>query len=211
MRANDKETSTGCGNDACIGNVQPPFDIADRRNGLRNRSRLLCYAVYTLLSALCLVGCGYTLQNRTTLPFDSIQIEGIENKTLEPKLQDRLYKALTEEFLKHGVTVQPAAGYRLSGTIHLFELNVLSERKGTAIQYEVVMRGDFRLVGPSGDTKEVKNIGSPFIVSFPALGMLEDVLTFKEIASERAVKDMAMEIVAALIYPVREEDSNRKQ
>lgn len=211
MRANGKETSNGCGNDARIGNVKPPFYIADRRNGLRNRSRLLCYAVYTLLSALCLVGCGYTLQNRTTLPFDSIQIEGIENKTLEPKLQDRLYKALTEEFLKHGVTVQPAAGYRLSGTIHLFELNVLSERKGTAIQYEVVMRGDFRLVGPSGDTKEFKNIGSPFIVSFSALGMLEDVLAFKEIASERAVKDMAMEIVAALIYPVREDDSNRKQ
>lgn len=192
------------------GNVKPPLDIADRRNGLRNRSRLLCYAVCTLLSALCLAGCGYTLQSRTTLPFDSIQIERIENKTLEPKLQDRLYKALTEEFLKHGVTVQPAAGYKLSGTINRFELNVLSERRGTAIQYEVIMRGDFRLVGPSGDAKDLNNIGSPFIVSFPASGMLEDVLAVKELASERAIKDMAMEIVATLIYPVRKEDSKRK-
>jgi hypothetical protein len=41
--------------------------------------------------------------------------------------------------------------------------------------------------------------------------MLEDVLAFKELASERAVKDMAMEIVAALIYPVGKEDSNRKE
>jgi hypothetical protein len=189
---------------SCSNPPLPPFS----KGGLVG---LLLIALSFMLCALCLAGCGYTLQSRTTLPFDSIQIEVIENKTLEPKLQDRLYKALTEEFLKHGVTVQPAAGYRLSGTINLFELNVLSERRGTAIQYEVVMRGDFRLVGPSGDTKDFKNIGSPFIVSFPALGMLEDVLASKELASERAVKDMAMEIVAALIYPVGKEDSNRKE
>lgn len=173
--------------------------------------RVLIFSLLTLNLSLFLVGCGYTLQSRATLPFDSIQIGVIENKTLEPKLQDRLYNALTEEFLKHGVTVQTTAGYKLSGTIHLFELNVLSERRGTAIQYEVVMRGDFRLVGPSGDTRDFKNIGSPFIISFSALGILEDVLAFKELASERAVKDMAMEIVAALIYPVRKEDSDRKE
>jgi hypothetical protein len=166
-------------------------------------------SLFTLhFSLLTLFGCGYTLQGRAALPFDSIQIENIENKTLEPKLQDRLYRALTEEFLKHGVTVQPNAGYRLSGTINLFVLNVLSERRGTAVQYEVVMRGDFRLVGPSGDTQDFRNIGSPFIVSFPVFGPLEDVLALQELASERAIQDMAMEIVAALIYPLRKEGSN---
>jgi hypothetical protein len=177
----------------------------------------LLIVLSSMLYALCLVGCGYTLQNRTALPFDSIQIEGIENKTIEPKLQDRLYSALTEEFLKHGISVQSNADYKLSGTINLYELSVLSTRRDIAsargdiaMEYEVVIRGDFRLVGPSGDAKDFKNIGSPFIVSFPVFGMLEDVLAFKELASERAIRDIAMEIVAALIYPMKKGDSNRK-
>ncbi len=149
---------------------------------------------------ICLFSCGYTLQSKAILPFDSIRIERIENKTPEPKLQDRLYKAITEEFLKHGVTVHPDAGYRLSGTINRFELNILSEKKDIAIEYEAIIKGDFRLTGPSGDTKELKNIGSPFIVSFPVSGMLEDVLARKEVASEKALRDMAMEIVGTLIY-----------
>ena len=171
---------------------------------------LMLIALSSMLYALCLVGCGYTLQNRTALPFDSIQIQGIENKTLEPKLQDRLYRALTEEFLKHGISIQSNADYKLSGTIKLYELHVLSARSDTAMEYEVVIRGDFRLVGPSGNAKDFKNIGSPFIVSFPVSGMLENVLAFKELASERAIRDMAMEIVGVLVYPMKKEDSNRK-
>jgi len=152
---------------------------------------------------LTFFGCGYTLHSRATLPFDSIQIERIENRTLEPKLQDRLYRVLTEEFLKHGISVRSSADYKLSGAIHLFELHVLSEKEGVAVEYEAVVRGDFRLVGPSGDTKDFKNIGSPFIVSFPGSGLLENVIAFKEIASEKALRDMAVEIVGILIYPVR--------
>jgi len=158
------------------------------------------YTLCSLLFALCLFGCGYTLQSRTTLPFNSIQIQGIENKTVEPKLQDMFYRAVTEEFLKHGISVQSHADYKLSGTINRYKLNVLSERSGVAVEYEVIIKGDFRLVGPSGNAKDIKNIGSPFIVSFPVSGPLEDVLAFKELASERAIRDMAMEVVAALIY-----------
>ena len=198
MKANGKQTSRGHGDDARIGNVKTLY-VTDRRNKLRNR-RLLYYVVCTLLSALCISGCGYTLQSRTTLPFNSIQIQGIENKTVEPKLQDMFYRAVTEEFLKHGISVQSHADYKLSGTINRYKLNVLSERSGVAVEYEVIIKGDFRLVGPSGNAKDIKNIGSPFIVSFPVSGPLEDVLAFKELASERAIRDMAMEVVAALIY-----------
>ncbi len=158
------------------------------------------YAICSMLYALCLFGCGYTLQSRATLPFSSIQIEGIENKTVEPKLQDKFYRAITEEFLKYGISVQSQADYKLRGTIKRYELHVLSERRDVAIEYEVVIKGDFKLVGPSGDTRDIKDIGSPFIVSFPVSGALENVLAFKELASERAIRDMAMEVVAALVY-----------
>jgi Lipopolysaccharide-assembly len=158
------------------------------------------YTLCSMLISLCLAGCGYTLQSRATLPFNSIQIQGIENKTVEPKLHDMFYRAVTEEFLKHGISVQSHADYKLSGTINRYKLNVLSERSGVAVEYEVIIKGDFRLVGPSGNTKDIKNIGSPFIVSFPVSGPLEDVLAFKELASERAIRDMAMEVVGAFIY-----------
>lgn len=170
------------------------------------RARGKDFTLYTLCSmliALSFFGCGYTLQSRTTLPFDSIEIQGIENKTVEPKLQDMFYRAVTEEFLKYGVSVQSHADYKLSGTIDHYKLNVLSERSGVAVEYEVIIRGDFRLVGPSGNARNIKNIGSPFIVSFPVSGPLEDALAFKEVASERAVRDMAMEVVAAFIYQMK--------
>ena len=161
----------------------------------------LLFTVYC--SLFTLFGCGYTLQGRTALPFDSIQIQGIENKTVEPKLQDMFYRAVTEEFLKYGVSVQSNADYKLSGTINRYKLHVLSARRDVAVEYEVIIKGDFRIVGPSGDIRDIKDIGSPFIVSFPVFGPLEDVLAFKELASERAVRDMAMEVVAAFIYQMR--------
>ena len=159
---------------------------------------IIIFAFYFLLFTL--TGCGYTIHGKVALPFDSIQIGRIENVTTEPKLQDVLYKALTEEFLKQGITVSPDSGYKLTGNINHFELRIISEKKELATEYEVIIRGDFRLAEPSGAVKEFKNIGSPFIVSFQSSNILEDVLALKEQASEKALKDLASEIVAHLIY-----------
>jgi len=156
------------------------------------------------LSAFCLLltvyGCGYTIHGRASLPFDSIQIGRIGNKTLEPKLQDMLYRALTEEFLKQGISVRAQAAHKLSGTINKFNLKVLSEKSDVASEYEVAILADFKLVSPSGKIKKIKGIGSPFIVSFAGSGSLNELIANKELASERAIRDMAMEIVAALMY-----------
>jgi hypothetical protein len=160
-----------------------------------------CFLLFTLYSSLfTLFGCGYSLHGRASLPFDAIQIGTIENKTVEPKLQDRLYTALTEEFLRQGIAVLPDAGYRISGTIKEFSLLVLSEKGDIATDYEIIMKGDFTLVDPSGKQKELKNIGSPFIVSFSGPGSLEGLIASKELASARAIRDMAMQVVGAVIY-----------
>jgi hypothetical protein len=157
-------------------------------------------ALCTMLYALCFAGCGYSLQNKANLPFQSIQIGKIENITVEPKLQDILYRALTDEFLKHGVSVDPNAGYKLSGIINHFELLILSEKSDIATEYEVVIKGNFNLTDPSGKIKELKNTISPFIVSFSGPGPLNDLIASKEKASEKAMKDMAMEIVGIILY-----------
>ena len=158
---------------------------------------LLLTACYLLLTVS---SCGYQIHNKAALPFTAIKIGKIENKTLEPKLQDRLYRALTEEFLKQGVDVHPGAGYKISGTIHQFDLRVLSEKSDVAVDYEVIIKADFTLTDPSGNAKEFRNITSPFIISFSGTGLLNDLIASKELASERAMRDMALEIVAGLIY-----------
>jgi outer membrane lipopolysaccharide assembly protein LptE/RlpB len=149
---------------------------------------------------LVLSGCGYSLHSKASLPFDAIRIGTIENKTLEPKLQDGLNRSLTGEILKQGISVQNNAGYKLEGVIRKFELRVLSEKSEVASEYEVTIKGDFRLVDPAGKIKEFKDIGSPFIVSFYGSGKLNELIAYKEQASERALKDMAAEIVATLLY-----------
>jgi len=156
---------------------------------------LLSYNLLFILS-----GCGYSLHTKASLPFDAIRIGKIENKTLEPKLQDVLNRSLTGEFLKQGIAVQNNAGVKLEGVIHKFELRVLSEKSEVASEYEVTIKGDFRLVDPAGKIKEFKNIGSPFIVSFYGSGKLNELIAYKEQASERALKDMAADIVATLLY-----------
>ncbi|MFZ3137015.1 MAG: LptE family protein [Thermodesulfovibrionales bacterium] len=158
------------------------------------------YMLCSLLITLCLIGCGYSIQNKASLPFHAIQIGKIENVTVEPKLQDMLYKALTDEFLKHGVAVNRDAGYKLGGTINHFELLILSEKSDIATEYEVVIKGNFTLTDPSGKIKELKNTGSPFIVSFSGPGTLNNLIASKELASEKAMRDMAMEIVGIILY-----------
>jgi len=159
---------------------------------------ILLFTVYCLLSNL--YGCGYSIQNKASLPFHAIQIGKIENVTVEPKLQDMLYKALTDEFLKHGVAVNRDAGYKLGGAINHFELLILSEKSDIATEYEVVIKGNFTLTDPSGKIKELKNTGSPFIVSFSGPGPLNNLIASKELATEKAMRDMAMEIVGIILY-----------
>ena len=156
------------------------------------------------VALLVFAGCGYTLQGRSSLPFDAIAIERIENNTVEPKLEDQLYTALTQEFLRKGIAVNPDAGHRLSGIINRFDLRILSEKSDIAAEYQVIMKGVFRLTDPSGNTREFKDISPPFIVSFSGFGPLEVLIASKEQASKKAIGDIAMQIVAALLYHAKE-------
>lgn len=170
----------------------------------KNRRRTPGNRVFLFLVLCSLLfamsGCGYSLHRGSQLPFREIAIGTIENKTVEPKLQDKLAVALTQEFLKQGITVSPAAPHTLSGVINTFELKILSEKSEVAAEYEVVIQGDFRLTDPSGKISEWKSIGSPFIVSFPATGQLNELIASKEQASLKALRDTAGEIVATLLY-----------
>ena len=166
------------------------------------RKHLPYLTCYSLLAACCLSllsGCGYSLHSRSGLPFHSISIGKIANKTFEPKLQDRMQTALADELIKSGFNIAGDSGHRIDGVLNTFELKTLSEKSGTAVEYEVIVKGDLRLTGPSGEIKALRGSGA-FIISFTSTESLQGVIALKEQATERALRDLSSEIVASIIY-----------
>jgi len=166
----------------------------------RHRIPVQVIVCISLLAGLLLSGCGYSIHRQSELPFTEIRIRPIENRTLEPKLQDKLYAALAEEFMKNGIRVTSSADTKLSAVIHRFDLVLLSEKEGIAIEYNIIMAADFILEDKDGKKRVIKNADSPFIVSFASAEDLGILLAKKELAEEKAARDVAMRIVGALIY-----------
>jgi outer membrane lipopolysaccharide assembly protein LptE/RlpB len=149
---------------------------------------------------LPLCGCGYSTRPQSALPGQAIALGLIENRTLEPKLQDKLSRALTEEFAKRGVRVGRGADYTLTGVVNGFDMVSLSEKGGITVEYRVTVSAEFRLLDPGGKVVMAKNFSSPFIVSLTDQGDLGGLLALKDLAEERAMSDLAIEITGAVIF-----------
>jgi outer membrane lipopolysaccharide assembly protein LptE/RlpB len=162
--------------------------------------RLLHILAAVLFVSVFSSGCGYHVHSQAVLPFTEVNIGLLKNETVEPKLQDRLHRALTEEFLKQGISISPAAKYTLTGAINRFEMAGLSEKAGITVEYRVIIAGDFKLVDSEGKVAWTRNLGAPFIISFTGTGDLGSLIASREVAEEQAMKDIAIEIVGALIY-----------
>jgi hypothetical protein len=169
---------------------------------MRRKHRILVFLLLWvgLLTGLLLSGCGYSVHTHSDLPFKEIRIGTIENKTLEPKLQDKLHAALTEEFMKNGIMVNPNADTKISAILHEFDLYVLSEKKEITIEYRVLINADFIVEYKDGRKKEFRKMDSPFIVSLASSEDLATLLAKKELVEERAMRDVAMRIIGALIF-----------
>lgn len=157
------------------------------------------FGIWILAFGFILSGCGYTIHGKADLPFQSLTIGKIINKTFEPKLEDRLQVALVNELMKNGFLIDGTSGYRIDGMITTFELRTLSERAGVAVEYEVTIKGDFKLMDPSGKARALRNRGV-FIVFFSSSEALQNVIALKEKAIESAMRDLSSEIVASIIY-----------
>ena len=155
--------------------------------------------ILVFVLGLSFFGCGYTIQGKRNLPFRAIAINKIVNKTFEPKLEDRMQTALVNELMVEGFVIDNSSGYKINGSITQFELRTLSEKSGVATEYEVIIKGDFKLIDSSGKTKELRNHGV-FIVSFSSSEQLQTVIALKELATERALRDLSSEIVASIMY-----------
>lgn len=144
-------------------------------------------------------GCGYSLHRQADLPFTEIRIGKIENLSLEPKLQDKLHKALVREFTRNGITVTPSVGNVLSGVVRKFEMSSLAEKKDITVEYRITVDADFTYRDNDGKV-EIKRVISPFIISTSGSRDMALLLGSRDMAEEKAVAEIAVEIIGALIY-----------
>lgn len=165
----------------------------------RVASRVL-FGCLSLIMAAVLAGCGYQIQRKASLPFGEITIGHIENRTVEPKLQDRLNRALTEEFLKQGLAVSHTAGRTLTAIVKDFKMTELSERADVALEYRVTITADFLLTDSEGKVLKKKTVATPFIVSFSAAKDLGGLIAARETAEEQAARDIAVEVSGFLLF-----------
>ncbi|MBF0328080.1 MAG: hypothetical protein HQL10_02900 [Nitrospirae bacterium] len=159
------------------------------------------YICVFLFSALLLVNaCGYAVRGKAELPFDSIAFGSIQNHTLEPKLQDKLNRALAETFASYGFRLSSSAKYRIEADVTKFTLTALSEQELTASEYEISILADFRLIDIEKNTTKKIEGTDPFRTSFAAVSPLENLTAQKELAMDRAVKNLAEELARSIVY-----------
>ena len=167
---------------------------------IKKTQGILFNIVFISIAALACSGCGYSIHPQSALPAKEVEIGLIENMTAEPKLQDKLQRALTEEFMKQGIRVSRGAEYRITGVVNSFDLVSLSEKGGVTVEYRVAVSAEFRLFDRGGRVVMTKIISAPFIVSVTDQGDLGNLLAVKDTAEERAMADIAMEIVGAFMF-----------
>jgi outer membrane lipopolysaccharide assembly protein LptE/RlpB len=164
---------------------------------------------YILLAAVALIvsGCGYTLITKAQMPYTSIRIGKITNMTSTPKLQDMLYEALAEEFLKRGVSISDSAENTFEGAIYYYNLKGVAEKKKYAAEYEISIRVAFKIRDKNDNvTKEIKDISSPFIESFESQDAVNTIIAMKEQQDERAMRSLAAYLVYEFTLYLNEKD-----
>ncbi|MEJ2697199.1 MAG: LPS assembly lipoprotein LptE [Candidatus Sulfobium sp.] len=157
-------------------------------------------AALGIIIIFLLGGCGYSVHRHASLPFGKINVGRIDNATLEPKLQDKLSNALTEEFTRQGIVVTPDAKLKLTGRVSRFDMISLSEKEEVTLEYRVIVDADFTITDAGGKVLETRHVSSPFIVSFTGPGELTSLLAARDLAEERAMRDLSQELVGMLIY-----------
>jgi hypothetical protein len=156
-------------------------------------------AWYLLLFSLFVTSCGYHVIGSRSLPFQSITIRPVQNKTYEPGLEERLHSALSSEFINQGIGVNTSGSdVVLETTITMFQLGAIGVVDETVKEQELLMRADIKLVD-NGKVMEFTNATSPIKITFQSTGTVSESAVQKESATDKACKEIAKEIVSKII------------
>ena len=159
---------------------------------------------YFLLSTfyflpLTFFGCGYQIIGSRHLPFNSVSIKPINNMTYEPKLEEKLHKALSEEFISQGIDVKTANGdVNIETKIKIFQLGVVAAVDENVYEQAITMRVDVKITGKDR-TIEFISMESPIRITFESTGSVTDSVIQKERAIEKVCSEISSEIVGKVL------------
>jgi len=165
----------------------------DRRNVVVVKFLLL--TSYLLL----LSSCGYHMVGSRFLPFDSIYIKHIDNRTYEPRLEEKLHNALSEEFINQGIKAEgPSADITLDVAITRFELGAIGAVDESVREQQIIMLVDIKVIDKD-NVIEYHSMGSPVLITFQTTGTVPQTVDLRDRATVKASKEIAKDIVSRII------------
>ncbi|MBI4682987.1 MAG: hypothetical protein HY757_07795 [Nitrospirae bacterium] len=158
---------------------------------------ILCFVF--LICCLLIISCGYEFVGSRPLTFNSVTIKPVRNDTFEPRLEERMHNALSNEFINQGIEVKSAGGdVTLESAINVFALGAIGAVDETIKEQEVVMHVDLKLIS-NGKVTEFKEMSSPIKITFQTTGTVSQSVANKEAATDKACMEIAKEIVSRTI------------
>ncbi|MBI5665979.1 MAG: hypothetical protein HZC49_12975 [Nitrospirae bacterium] len=167
--------------------------MVDKKSGIN------MFCILLLIPCLLFVSCGYRFIGSRSLPFNSVTIKPVRNFTYEPGLEERMHKALANEFINQGMEVRTAdSDVVLETAIRTFSLGAVAAVDEAVKEQEIIMEVDLKLTG-SGKVTEFKSMVSPIKITFQSTGTVMESAARKEAATDKACREIAKEIVSKLI------------
>jgi len=165
-----------------------------RKYGSSTFNFLLLTSLFILVSS-----CGYHMVGSRFLPFDSINIRHIDNRTYEPRLEEKLHNALSEEFINQGIKAEGvSADITLEASITRFELGAIGAVDESVREQEIIMLVDIKVMDKE-DVIEFKSMGSPILITFQTTGTVPQTVDLRDRATIKASREIARDIVGRII------------
>ncbi|KPK33433.1 MAG: hypothetical protein AMK70_09455 [Nitrospira bacterium SG8_35_1] len=143
--------------------------------------------------------CGYKMVGSTFLPFRSIYIKQVVNRTYEPRLEERLHDALSREFISQGIEIRSSsADALLESEVTSFVVGAVGAVDEVVKEQELFMTTNIKLIEGERVT-EFRDMRSPIRITFVSTGTVSDSVASKEAATDRACREIAKEIVGRII------------
>lgn len=172
-----------------------------KNSRLQSRNKkFLNLAICILQFAFFLTSCGYQLIGAKSLPFHSVTIMPVKNKTYEPHLEEKLHDALSREFFARDIRVMTYGGdIELTAIVKTFELSTIAARDERAQEQAITMQVDIRIIDKKGKVIEFTSLESPIKITFQAVGAVSDAVVQKEKAVDKACTEIARELLSRLV------------
>jgi hypothetical protein len=164
-------------------------------NNLKFRNFVFLFFIFSLLVS----SCGYHIIGSRSLPFRSITIKPVQNKTYEPGLEERLHNALSSEFIHQGIEIKAAGGnVEIEATVTTYLLGAIGAVDETVKEQELIMMVDIK--GRDKDKViEITSMTSPIKITFQSTGPVSLTAAEKDRATDKACSEIANEIVSRII------------